>query len=82
VLTNAALARGARTTMISWCGAALEVALIAVWHGTAAQVATCSAAALVPTLTLVALVEGRFWRHPGPAVTHPGTPSPVERVHT
>lgn len=84
LMTNAALARGGRTTMIPWCGAALEVAFIAVWHGSAGQIAACSAAALVPTLALIVVVEGRFWRAPAPAPapTGAGPFRPVEGVRT
>jgi O-antigen/teichoic acid export membrane protein len=61
VLTHAALARRAWTIAIPWAGAILEVALIEVWHDSAAQIAACSAAALLPTLLLIAVVEGRRW---------------------
>lgn len=62
LLTNAALARNARTIAVPWCGAVLEVALIEVWHDSAAQIALCSVAALVPTLLAMLLLEGRAWR--------------------
>ncbi|UQU62408.1 polysaccharide biosynthesis protein [Couchioplanes caeruleus] len=61
LLTNAALARKAWTIAVPWAGAALEVAFIEVWHGSAAQIAACSAAALAPTLLLMAVLEGRLW---------------------
>lgn len=64
LLTNAALARNARTIAVPWLGAALEVALIEVWHDSAAQIALCSVAALVPTLLAMVLLEGRAWRRP------------------
>ncbi|MFI7543892.1 lipopolysaccharide biosynthesis protein [Actinoplanes sp. NPDC049599] len=71
VLTYAALARRARTLVIPWLGAALEVALIETWHDSAAQIALCSAAALVPTLLLMLVLEARVWARPtaqlGPA---------------
>jgi hypothetical protein len=61
LLTNAALARRAATIAVPWAGAALEVVLIETWHASAAQVAACSAAALVPTLLAMLLLEGRRW---------------------
>ncbi|MEU7907604.1 polysaccharide biosynthesis protein [Actinoplanes sp. NPDC049118] len=61
VLTHAAMARRSRTIAVPWAGAVLEIALIEVWHGSAAQIAACSAAALVPTLLLMAALEGRPW---------------------
>ncbi|KUL27696.1 polysaccharide biosynthesis protein [Actinoplanes awajinensis] len=61
VLTNAALARRSWTTLIPWAGAVLEVVLIQRWHSSAAQIAACSAAALLPTLLVVAVTEGRAW---------------------
>lgn len=61
VLTHAALARRGRGIALPWLGAALEVALIEAWHGSAAAVATASAAALLPTLVALAVVEGRAW---------------------
>ncbi|WP_305786002.1 polysaccharide biosynthesis protein [Symbioplanes lichenis] len=67
LLTNAALARDARTIAVPWLGAVLEVALIEVWHGSAAQIAACSVAALVPTLLAMLLLEVRVWgRAPQP----------------
>jgi O-antigen/teichoic acid export membrane protein len=67
VLTNAALARRSWTVVIPWFGAVLEVALIELWHGSAVQIAVCSAAALAPTLLLMLLIEGRAWvRSPRP----------------
>ncbi|GID93827.1 lipopolysaccharide biosynthesis protein [Amorphoplanes digitatis] len=67
VLTHAALARRSRTIVVPWAGAVLEIALIEVWHGSAAQIAACSAAALLPTLLLMAALEGRQWaRGPRP----------------
>jgi len=64
VLANAALARRGRTVVIPWAGAVLEVALIETWHGSPAQIAWCSAAALLPTLLLMAAAEGRRWARP------------------
>jgi O-antigen/teichoic acid export membrane protein len=64
LLTNAALARRARTIALPWAGAVLEVVLIHRWHGSAAQVAVCSAAALLPTLLIVLALEGRAWSRP------------------
>ena len=64
VLTYAALARRARTLVVPWLGAGLEVALIETWHASALQIALCSAAALVPTLLLMVLLEGRVWARP------------------
>jgi hypothetical protein len=61
VMTHAALARRAWTIAVPWAGAAMQVALIPLWHATPAQVAACSAAALVPTLLLVVALEGRAW---------------------
>jgi len=81
LLTNAALARRARTIAVPWAGAALEIALIEVWHDSAAQIAACSAAALVPTLLLMLVLEGRLWARPprpGAQVAEAGAdPSPT-----
>ncbi|GIE75456.1 hypothetical protein Aph02nite_14060 [Actinoplanes philippinensis] len=68
VLTNAALARRSWMTLIPWAGAVLEVALIQLWHGSAAQIAACSAAALLPTLLLIAVAEGRAWTRRTPVL--------------
>ncbi|GGQ73725.1 lipopolysaccharide biosynthesis protein [Couchioplanes azureus] len=61
VLTNAALARRSRLIAVPWAGAVLEIALIETWHGSGAQIAACSAAALAPTLLAMVLLEGRRW---------------------
>lgn len=61
VLTNAALARRSWVTLIPWGGAILEIALIQARHDSAGQIAACSAAALLPTLLVIAVVEGRAW---------------------
>jgi O-antigen/teichoic acid export membrane protein len=89
VLTNAALARGARSMIIPWFGAVLEIVLIEIWHESALQVAACSVAALLPTLLLMTLVEGRFWWRSAPAAAPAGddisasrADRPQERVHT
>jgi O-antigen/teichoic acid export membrane protein len=68
VLTNAALARRSWMTLIPWAGAAVEVVLIELWHGSAAQIAACSAAALLPTLLLISVVEGRAWTRRTPVL--------------
>ncbi|MEU8662628.1 lipopolysaccharide biosynthesis protein, partial [Actinoplanes philippinensis] len=68
VLTNAALARRSWMTLVPWAGAVLEVALIQLWHGSAAQIAACSAAALLPTLLLIAVAEGRAWTRRTPVL--------------
>ena len=89
VLTYAGLARGARSTAVPWLGAVLEIVLIEIWHDSALQVAVCSAAALLPTLLVLALVEGRFWWR-SPSAARPaaaessasGADRPQERVHT
>jgi O-antigen/teichoic acid export membrane protein len=69
LMTNAALARNSSTILVPWAGAVLEVALIEMWHGSAAQIAACSAAALAPTLLVAAAGEIRAWtrRNPQPA---------------
>lgn len=81
LLTNAALARRARTIAVPWAGAVLEIALIEVWHDSAAQIAACSAAALAPTLLLMLVLEGRLWfraPRPGPQPEQAGAdPSPT-----
>ncbi|GAB1640538.1 lipopolysaccharide biosynthesis protein [Krasilnikovia sp. MM14-A1259] len=59
--THAALARGGRTIAVPWIGAVIEVAFIEMWHGSPTQIAVCSAAALAPTLLVIALLEGRAW---------------------
>ncbi|MEV6601508.1 polysaccharide biosynthesis protein [Actinoplanes sp. NPDC051346] len=61
VLTHAALARRSRLIAVPWVGAVLEVALIETWHGSGTQIALCSAAALVPTLLAMVVLEGRRW---------------------
>ncbi|MFI5495091.1 lipopolysaccharide biosynthesis protein [Actinoplanes sp. NPDC051859] len=61
VLTHAALARRSRLIAVPWIGAVLEIALIETWHGSGAQIAAASAAALVPTLLAMLLLEGRRW---------------------
>ncbi|HWS35452.1 MAG TPA: polysaccharide biosynthesis protein [Actinoplanes sp.] len=61
VLTNAALARRSWVTLIPWGGAILEVALIEAWNDSAGQIASCSAAALLPTMLVIAVAEGRAW---------------------
>jgi O-antigen/teichoic acid export membrane protein len=68
VLTNAALARRSWMTLIPWAGAAVEVVLIELWHGSAAQIAACSAVALLPTLLVFAAVEGRAWTRRTPVL--------------
>ncbi|MFC4065316.1 hypothetical protein [Actinoplanes subglobosus] len=72
VLTNAALARHSWMTLVPWAGAVLEVALIQVWHGSAAQIAACSAAALLPTLAVIAVAEGRAWTRRTPVLVSQG----------
>ncbi|MFI1991588.1 lipopolysaccharide biosynthesis protein [Actinoplanes sp. NPDC020271] len=67
VLTNAALARHSRATWLPWAGAALEVGLIQLWHGSPLVIAACSAAALLPTLIVVAATEIRAWTRRVPA---------------
>lgn len=64
VATYAALARGGRTVLLPWAGAVLQFVLIEVWHASAAQIAACSAAATVPTLLVLAVLEGRRWSGP------------------
>jgi O-antigen/teichoic acid export membrane protein len=71
VLTNAALARRSWTIALPWAGAVLEVALIEMFHGSATQIAACSAAALVPVLLLMVLIEGRAWN------SSPARPEPA-----
>ncbi len=78
MLTNAALARRSRATWIVWAGAALEVALIQVWHGSPTAIAACSAAALVPTLLVVGATEVRAWtRRPAQNPPEPAEMSAV-----
>lgn len=61
LLTNAALARRSHLTAVPWVGAVAEVALIEVFHGSAMQIALCSAGALLPTLLAMLLLEARPW---------------------
>ncbi|MFD1363946.1 lipopolysaccharide biosynthesis protein [Actinoplanes sichuanensis] len=68
VLTNAALARHSWMTLVPWAGAVLEIVLIQLWHGSAAQIAACSAAALLPTLLVIAVAEGRAWTRRTPVL--------------
>ncbi|SDT46883.1 Membrane protein involved in the export of O-antigen and teichoic acid [Actinoplanes derwentensis] len=81
VLTNAALARRSWVTLVPWAGAALEIALIEFRHGSADQIAVCSAAALLPTLLVIALAEGRAWIGRA-APPHAGTPDLTTRKGT
>lgn len=71
VMAHAALARRGWTIALPWAGTVLEVVLIDHWHSSTAQVAACSAAALLPTLLLIMVIEGRVWARPtsqaGPA---------------
>ena len=62
LMTYAGLARRAATLMLPWAGATIEVALIQLRHGSAAQVAFGSVAALVPTLLVMVVLEVRAWR--------------------
>ncbi len=71
VLTYAALARRSAAIAAPWVGAAIEVALIEQWHGTAGQIATNSMLALVPTLVVIMATEVRAW-----------LPAPGNRVET
>lgn len=68
VLTNAALARRSWMTLVPWAGAVLEIALIQLWHGSAAQIAACSAAALLPTLLVIATAETLAWTRRKPVL--------------
>ena len=52
VATYALLAVGSRLSLLPWVGAALEVAVIAVWHDSAVAVALASAGALAVTLAI------------------------------
>jgi O-antigen/teichoic acid export membrane protein len=52
VATYALLAVGSRLSLLPWFGAGLEVVAIAIWHGSALQVATASAGALAVTLVI------------------------------
>lgn len=58
ITVYALLAVGSRLSLLPWIGAALQVAVISVWHDSARTIALASAAALVITLVicLVALV--------------------------
>jgi O-antigen/teichoic acid export membrane protein len=72
LMTHAALARRGRTVVLPWAGAVAETALIAGWHDSAAQIAACSAAALMPTLLIIVAAELWAWsRRPRP-ITHVG----------
>jgi len=72
LLTHAALARRAVTLVVPWAGAALEIVLIELRHGSAAEVATGSVVALVPTLVVLAGLELRAWRRHPDGTTQPG----------
>jgi hypothetical protein len=78
--TNAALARKGWTVALPWAGAVLEAGLIERWHATAGQVAACSAAALVPTLLLAVVLEGRAWTRPTPQPAPTAADSPATEV--
>ena len=52
IATYALLAVGSRLSLLPWVGAALQVAVISVWHDSALTVAIASAGALVLTLAL------------------------------
>lgn len=52
VATYALLAVGSRLSLLPWVGAALQVALITVWHDSVVTVALASAGALVLTLII------------------------------
>jgi hypothetical protein len=65
LFTYAAVARHSLVLLMPWAGAALEIGLIEANHGSAYAVALASAAALVPTLLLIVLVEGRAWLRGG-----------------
>jgi hypothetical protein len=62
VFAYAALARKGRLAFAPWVGAALEIVMIELWHGSATQVALGSAAALAVTLTCLAISEPLKWR--------------------
>ena len=68
--TYAALARRAATLWLPWFGALFEVVLIELRHGSAMQIAVGSATALLPTLAVIAVVEGRAWMAGGRAWPH------------
>jgi len=72
LMTYAGLARRAVTLTLPWAGAAVEVVLIQLRHGSAAQVAYASVAALVPTLLVMVVLEVRAWRSEHPGTAHPG----------
>jgi O-antigen/teichoic acid export membrane protein len=78
LLTHAALARRSATLALPWLGAALQVVLIELRHASAAEIAIASVLALVPTLLVVAAVEGRAW-HRGPKPLKLGTDAPILR---
>jgi O-antigen/teichoic acid export membrane protein len=81
LMTHAALARRGRTVLLPWAGAAAETVLITGWHGSAAQIAACSAAALVPTMLIMVAAELWAWsRRPQP-ITHVG-PADADSVGT
>lgn len=63
-LTHAALARRGRAALLPWAGAALEIAVIEMWHGSAPQIAAGSALALTVVLLALLLTEGRAWLAP------------------
>ncbi|RZU54379.1 Na+-driven multidrug efflux pump [Krasilnikovia cinnamomea] len=78
--THAGLARGGRTIAVPWIGAVLEVVFIELWHDSPAQIAAGSVAALVPTLVVIAMLEGRAWTRrttqlPSPHADSSGTPA-------
>lgn len=81
LMTYAALARRAATIAVPWVGAAAEVVVIELWHGSATQIAVGSVAALVPTLLLIVALEVRAWRR-RPAGRAPTEPVPTEPAPT
>lgn len=72
-LTHAALARRGPAALLPWAGAALEIAVIETWHGSAAQVAAGSALALTVVLLALAVTEGRAWLAPKSASALPSS---------
>lgn len=70
-LTHAALARRGAAAFVVWGGAGVEVALIELWHASAAQIAAGSAVAIGSVLLVLLATEARAWFSPKSAPALP-----------
>lgn len=68
VLAHAGLARDSATSLLPWAGAAIEIILITVWHGSALAIAACSGVALALTLAVLAASQLPVWARAGRGV--------------